>query len=291
MQERRLETAQAEKDNLQSSVNDLSKLNHDLSLEIGDSKSVMSNHSMEWNGEKERLMNRLTESNRTLVMATNQNDNLVKQKAELANNRKDLEKREVPPRPPPKPQPDLPSELTRLQMNFLKEKKETMNRQNGLEDMLRDAPEGETEDDKENTKKATPKRSIKGLALENMKKSRAPRPPSRPKQPLSPTGTLSPRQCQGPLSPTRSASPMMSSSAMMRSLAGSLRTEKNMEVPPSPRSSSMVRSSSAIRSSSAMRRRIAVEIHSGPPEINKMRSSSPMRSASEMKRRIAIDPE
>lgn len=218
-QERLLSSVKAEKDNLQNTVDDLQRLTHDLSIGISDSKSILTSESMQWNDEKEKLVmtlkekeDRLRDSERTLVMVASQNDELVRSKSEIQKQKRTLEKKLMSEmkRPPMVPQPDLTAELTRLQMSFFKEKKELMDRQQGLEQMLREALDDKVEDDKENGKKAalTPPRPkiLKGQALENMKKSRA---PSRPKQPLSPSGSVmsqsrSQSRPKQPLSPTGS---------------------------------------------------------------------------------------
>ena len=212
----------SEKDKLQSTVHDLQQINHDLSLEIHENKSIVSGLSREdWNGEKdqlhkekEKLRNRLRDSERTLVMVSSyshhvclfaefcnttpyllfeqvasQKEDLVKKNASLEKKHASLEKklRETPPLPPKIPQADT-SELTRLQLSFFKEKKEMLERQQGLEKMLQEALEGKA-DNKENSRKKPPTRSIKNLALDSMKSAR-PSSRSRPRMPLSPTGSV-----------------------------------------------------------------------------------------------------
>ena len=103
-----------------------------------------------------------------------------------------------------KSNPELSSELTRLQLSYFKEKKDMMSRQKGLEKMLNDALEDKVGGDKENSAKKRPPKSSKKLTLDKMiKRSRelsSPRIPPKiaTRQPLSPTGSVVSRL---PLSP------------------------------------------------------------------------------------------
>ena len=172
-------------------MEDLQQINLGLSEEIDESKTNLSIECMQWNGEKEKLNNRLKDSELTLVMVADHKQQLAMQKDELARQKDALEKK------------------------LIEEKKEMMDRQHGLEQMLKDVLEEKVEDDKENAKKRSPKKSIKGLALESIKSARPPaarprspsmtRVPSRPKQPLLPTSfTFS--LPSAPLSPGRDSS-------------------------------------------------------------------------------------
>ena len=182
-----LSSVKVENDNLQNTVDDLQQINLELSEEIDESKTNLSSESMLWNGEKEKLKNRLRDSELTLVMVADHKQQLTMQKDELAKQKAALEKK------------------------LIEEKKEMMDRQHGLEQMLKDVLEEKVEDDKENAKKRSPKKSIKGLALESMKSASPPaaRPRSlsmpRPRQPLVPTDLSPPL---APLSPRRDSSAM-----------------------------------------------------------------------------------
>ena len=141
-------------------MDDLQQINLELSEEIDESKTNLSSESVQWNGEKEKLKNRLRDSELTLVMVADHKQQLAMQKDELARQKDALEKK------------------------LIEEKKEMTDRQNGLEQMLRAALEGKVEDDKENAKKRSPKKSIKGLALDSMKSARP--PAARPRSPSMP---------------------------------------------------------------------------------------------------------
>merc|ERR1719464_1339945 len=107
-----------------------------------------------WNEEKKRLSDRLRDSEMTLVMVADQ-------KQQLAEKNKKM----------------------------FEEKRGMLDRQCELEMMLKDAVEGKAvEEDKENSKKISPKKSI--TASSRPRVSSRSRAPPRPKQPLSPTGSV-----------------------------------------------------------------------------------------------------
>jgi chromosome segregation ATPase len=137
-------------------------------MSLKNNSSIMTVESAELDKEKSELINRLMETERTLVLVASQNEDLEKQfsqekqtlksrlteteKALVAINseKEKLEKKTaslerklrssspqiLPPRPA---QSDTSAELSRLQMSFLKEKKEMLGRQQGLEKMLLEA--------------------------------------------------------------------------------------------------------------------------------------------------------
>jgi hypothetical protein len=183
-----LANVKADEKKLQQSVHELQTIYRSLPNEDVESRLITSrsNASHDWNEERGMLMGRLLETERTLVLVANQNEELEKKTAEekeMLKNRLDetekalmavagqkqlLEKKNssleiklkssppvsLPPRPP---QNDMSAELSRLQLSFLREKKEMLGRQQGLEKMLMEA----LSFDKENATEllATPKLS------------------------------------------------------------------------------------------------------------------------------------
>jgi hypothetical protein len=157
-------------------------------MENAESRSITSHSTVshDWNEERGVLMGRLLETERTLVLVASQNEELERKAAEekdmlknrlnetekalmaVASQNELLEKKNsllgtklkssspvsLPPRPP---QNDMSAELSRLQLSFLREKKEMLGRQQGLEKMLMEA----LSFDKENAKdtSTTPKSS------------------------------------------------------------------------------------------------------------------------------------
>lgn len=190
--ERQLTSIMVEKETLQQTVNDLQDINHSMSLEAAEKSvatqesSVMTVESADWNVERSKLINRLMETERTLVLVASQNEDLEKQLSQeketlksrlsetemtlvtVASEKGKLEKKnallerklrasspiDLPPRPA---QNDMSAELNRLQLSFLKEKKEMLGRQQGLEKMLMEALS--FHDKKENSDEKTCARS------------------------------------------------------------------------------------------------------------------------------------
>ena len=214
-------------------MRDLQEINHSMSYETAESRSILTHVSNDWNEERGALMNRLLETERTLVLVASQNDglerkmteeketltnrltetekalvNIASQKQQLEQKNALLEKRmrasshlPLPPRPP---QNDMSAELGRLQMSFLKEKKEMLGRQEGLERMLMEALSFDKENDtqEKNPVTSTPKSSNKKLfvdaahvALGEMRGRSEPRvrSTSRSRLLLSPTGSMTSR--------------------------------------------------------------------------------------------------
>ena len=214
-------------------MRDLQEINHSMSYETAESRSIVTHVSNDWNEERGALMNRLMETERTLVLVASQNEGLERKMNEekvtltnrltetekalvtIASQKQQLEQKHallekkmrassplhLPPRPP---QNDMSAELGRLQMSFLKEKKEMLGRQEGLERMLMEAlsfdKESNTQEKKPAT--ATPKSSNKNLlvdaahvALGEMRGGSEPRvrAHSRSRMPLSPTGSMTSR--------------------------------------------------------------------------------------------------
>jgi len=162
--EHALACVKLEKDKLQISVIDLEHTNRELHQDINDSRSLSSQSMI--SEENIDLKKRLRNSEKTLVMVADQNDALAKQKAEL-------------------------------EKKLNESKKEMMDRQHSLEEMLKEALVGNVED-KENSKKRLPKRPTpKKILSLDMKSARPPvnlaartRNPSRSRQPLSPAGSI-----------------------------------------------------------------------------------------------------
>lgn len=86
--------------------------------------------------EKQMLKSRLTETEKTLVAINSEKEKLEKKTALLERKLRSSSPQTLPPRPA---QSDTSAELSRLQMSFLKEKKEMLGRQQGLEKMLLEA--------------------------------------------------------------------------------------------------------------------------------------------------------
>merc|ERR1711957_10097 len=266
--ELRLACVQTEKHNLQQSVDELHQINHDLSTEINESQSMLSSETVQWSeekqdlqkcleeselvltrvdgekqtlvdrldmvaGENQKLSNRLRDSEKTLVMVADQKAKLEKMMTEekeemmdcsrgLADQKQKLLDQKV----------EMAKQKAELEETMIAEKKEMMDRQRGLETMLKDALKGEVEveEDKENPKKTSPKkRSISGLAPEDMKSIRSQQEPttppksraipSRPRQPLSPTGSVVRPPRDSSVLRRRTAAAPRDSSAMRRRLA------------------------------------------------------------------------
>lgn len=266
--ELRLACVQTEKHNLQQSVDELHQINHDLSTEINESQSMLSSETVQWSeekqdlqkcleeselvltrvdgekqtlvdrldmvaGENQKLSNRLRDSEKTLVMVADQKAKLEKMMTEekeemmdcsrgLADQKQKLLDQKV----------KMAKQKAELEETMIAEKKEMMDRQRGLETMLKDALKGEVEveEDKENSKKTSPKkRSISGLAPEDMKSIRSQQEPttppksraipSRPRQPLSPTGSVVRPPRDSSVLRRRTAAAPRDSSAMRRRLA------------------------------------------------------------------------
>jgi hypothetical protein len=78
-------------------VRDLQEINDSMSSETAEAKSTLSQKSKEWDGEKAALMNRLKETERTLVLVASQNEVLEKKMSEekktLTNRLTETEKR------------------------------------------------------------------------------------------------------------------------------------------------------------------------------------------------------
>jgi hypothetical protein len=169
-QKQHITNVKADEEKLQQSVNELQKIFQAMSVKNAESRSIAShsNVSYDWNEEREALMDRLLETERTLVLVASQNEELERKTAEEKESLKNrltatekalfavesqkqlLEKKNssleiklrspsplsLPPRPP---QSDMSAELGRLQLSFLREKKEMLERQQGLEKMLMEA--------------------------------------------------------------------------------------------------------------------------------------------------------
>ena len=214
-------------------MRDLQEINHSMSYETVESRATLSHASNDWNEERGALMKRLLETERTLVLVASQNEGLEKkmyeekeEKEELTNRltetekaflaiasqKQNLEQKNASlekklrassplPLPPRPPQNDMTVELDRLQMSFLKEKKDMLGRQQGLEKMLMEALSFDKENGTQEKKQATstPKSSNKNLlvnaanvALAEMRGRSEPRvrAHSRSRLPLSPTGSM-----------------------------------------------------------------------------------------------------
>ena len=81
-QDHQLASVKTEKEKLEQSVRDLQEINHSLSYETAEVKSILSQKSKEWDGAKVMLMNRLKETERTLALVASQNVVLDKKMSE-----------------------------------------------------------------------------------------------------------------------------------------------------------------------------------------------------------------
>jgi hypothetical protein len=81
-QDHQLANVKTEKEKLEQSVRDLQEINHSLSYETAEVKSILSQKSKEWDGAKVMLMNRLKETERTLALVASQNVVLDKKMSE-----------------------------------------------------------------------------------------------------------------------------------------------------------------------------------------------------------------
>ena len=103
--------------------------------------------------EKQTLKSRLTETEKTLVSINSEKEKLEKKTASLERKLRSSSPQTLPPRPA---QSDTSTELSRLQMSFLKEKKEMLGRQQGLEKMLLEALSLQDKKEKIHPKSALP---------------------------------------------------------------------------------------------------------------------------------------
>ena len=183
-QEKALNKVEDDRDNLQSKVNELQRT---ILVMKEDLKAADKNK--DWDAENKKLKKRLLESEKILVMVANEKTELMKQK-------KALEKQMKPAKPanPTKHERQMSDELTKMQMVLLKEKKEMIDRQLGLEKMLMEALEGGKSFDlggenvKVNTKKKAGRHSLDKRSKPPMiQTDRAASVPSTPRKPLSPT--------------------------------------------------------------------------------------------------------
>jgi hypothetical protein len=72
-QDHQLANVKTEKEKLEQSVCDLQEINHSMSYETAEVKSIVSQKFKEWDGAKVTLMNSLKETDRTLVLVAGQN--------------------------------------------------------------------------------------------------------------------------------------------------------------------------------------------------------------------------
>jgi len=81
-QDHQLANVKTEKEKLEQSVRDLQEINHRMSYETAEVKSILSQKSKEWDGAKVMLMNSLKETERTLALVAGQNIVLEKKMSE-----------------------------------------------------------------------------------------------------------------------------------------------------------------------------------------------------------------